>query len=43
MKNSPGGTQTIVMPSTIYLGLPATSCVNTTLTTAVISNVTAVP
>ena len=37
------GSQTIVMPSTIYLGLPVTSCVNTTLTTAVISNVTAVP
>jgi beta-glucanase (GH16 family) len=37
------GSQTIAMPSTIYLGLPATSRVNTLLTTAVISNVTAVP
>jgi len=37
------GSQTIVMPSTIYMGLPATSCVNTTLTNAILSNVTAVP
>ncbi|HSH94328.1 MAG TPA: family 16 glycosylhydrolase [Roseimicrobium sp.] len=37
------GSQTVVMPSTIYLGLAATSCVNTQLTTAVVSNVTAVP
>jgi hypothetical protein len=37
------GSQTIVMPSTIYLGLAATSRVNTQLTSAVISNVTEVP
>lgn len=37
------GSQTIAMPSTIYFGLPVTSRVNTTLTTAVVSNVTAVP
>ena len=35
--------QTIVMPSTIYMGLPATAHANTVLTTAVVSNVTAVP
>jgi len=37
------GSQTITMPSTIYMGLPVTSRVNTTLTTAVITNVTTTP
>jgi len=37
------GSQTITMPSTIYMGLPVTSRVNTTLTTAVINNVTTTP
>lgn len=37
------GSQTITMPATVYMGLPATSRNNTVLTTAVVSNVTAVP